>query len=818
MSLDETATAVQRGALSPVEFFKLVSVDQPGAIQGLVFRGRNGGLNSHVWNRREVSHAEWVAAKVSGRECYTTMAAYEAEKVSDYKGRTTENVVAVRGFWVDVEGTKKKGDTPYYPGARAVLVAVKAFVKATGLTPNAVVSTGSGGVHLHYVLAAPVGVAEWLPRAKALATMAKRHGFLIDEQCTTDAARVMRAPGSVHQTTGETVTARRLRPELYTLEEFDRLVGFDVATQPDSPAPARRYDLAVNGDMIGSVRGKFSYIRAAQQCGAMHRAAQANGADVAYPVWLLAVKTADLSTEGRAFAHQISSGHESYQEDETDRKLESLTGGPAGCEAWGTAYGAGGPCESCDYRGKIKNPAVQLGADIDTSPPGSVVSAEPENVVEWVGELNKRFALVRHGTKLVIVDFQTPSMSGRGVALGIGFLDVAAFRSMMNGRFAPVQKAGEKQRALADAWLSHQQRRQYEGLVYAPGEVLEANMLNLWQGFTVAPVQGDVSLWLELLAALVPIEADRKYALRWIAWKIQNPGGVPDTILIFPGPKGAGKNSLFNPVIDLFGRHAMLADDPELIAGRFTWHLMSLSFAVLDEAVFVGDPRQADRVKSRVTAKTMHYEQKGMDPVQGVNRCAYVMLTNHSHVWQATSDERRAVVVEVGETLRGNVDFWNRYHTWSTGDGPAALLHYLQSVDLTGFNPRVIPKGEALRKQVELTALRAPAAAWWHQCLSEGAVRWRDGMDRVAYLDETNETEIDRTALRLSYEQSAAVRGRVSSDWASAARRLVTWSGATGIRKTRTRVGGSREWRDVLPALGELRAAFTAATQVEFSD
>ena len=108
---------------------------------------------------------------------------------------------------------------------------------------------------------------------------------------------------------------------------------------------------------------------------------------------------------------------------------------------------------------------------------------------------------------------------------------------------------------------------------------------------------------------------------------------MPDTILIFKGAKGTGKNSLFDPLILLFGRHAMLADDPELIAGRFTWHLMSLSFAVLDEAVFIGDPKQADRVKSRVTAKTMHYEQKGMDPVQGVNRCAFVMLTNHQYVW-----------------------------------------------------------------------------------------------------------------------------------------------------------------------------------------
>jgi hypothetical protein len=242
---------------------------------------------------------------------------------------------------------------------------------------------------------------------------------------------------------------------------------------------------------------------------------------------------------------------------------------------------------------------------------------------------------------------------------------------------------------------------------------------------------------------------------------------------------------------------------------------MSLSFAVLDEAVFIGDPKQADRVKSRVTAKTMHYEQKGMDAVQGVNRCAFVMLTNHEYVWQATNDERRAVVIESGESLRGIFSFWDKYHAWLQTDGPASLLHYLLSIDLTGFNPRVIPKGEALRKQIEQTALRDPVAAWWHQCITEGAIRWRDLSDRVVYLNTDGVTEIDGASLRMSYEQSASNRGRISNGWAAAARRIKNWAGPDGVQRVRARVGGSREWRDLLPPLPALRTAFTQATQVE---
>ena len=188
-------------------------------------------------------------------------------------------------------------------------------------------------------------------------------------------------------------------------------------------------------------------------------------------------------------------------------------------------------------------------------------------------------------------------------------------------------------------------------------------------------------------------------------------------------------------------------------------------------------------------------------------------------MWQATNDERRAVVVEVGEALRGNLELWSKYHAWVAGAGPAALLHYLHVVDLTGFNPRDIPRGDALRRQAELTALRIPAVTWWHQCLTDGAVRWRDGTgEHVAHLSEDGETELDRVGLRLSYEQSAAVRGRAGADWAAAARRLSGWCGPEGMRKVRARVGAGRDWRDVLPPLGTLREAFTLATQVEVSE
>ncbi|MBC7618765.1 MAG: hypothetical protein H7293_07210, partial [Candidatus Saccharibacteria bacterium] len=245
------------------------------------------------------------------------------------------------------------------------------------------------------------------------------------------------------------------------------------------------------------------------------------------------------------------------------------------------------------------------------------------------------------------------------------------------------------------------------------------------------------------------------------------------------------------------------------IAGRFTGHLQTVAFAVLDEALFTGNSQQADRIKSRVTATTMTFEAKGRDPVQGVNRCAYVSLSNHSHVWQATVDERRAVVIEAGNGLVNDRTFWRQYYEWLDGSGPAALLHHLQCLNLQDFNPRVIPKGDALRRQVEQTALRDPITAWWHSVLTDGAISSRFGLTEVVLLESTP-TEVSKSDLQESFR--TAVPRSQTGDWSSAMRKLKSWVGSGGMNMRRPRNTANRGRTIILPPLSELRQTFEGAT------
>ena len=432
----------------------------------------------------------------------------------------------------------------------------------------------------------------------------------------------------------------------------------------------------------------------------------------------------------------------------------------------------------------------------------------------WVAELNARFAEVRVGTQVLVLDERTPIETPAGIRYTAGYLDIAAFRQMHNGRTALA--AGQRSQPLANAWLAHPDRRQYQGSVFEPGRATPAGILNLWVGFAVEPVAGDMTPWLRVLACVVPDPATQRYVLRWLARKVQHPGEVPGTILLVMGGKGTGKNSLFEPVVRIFGSHGRVFDDAEQIAGRFTGHLQTVAFAVLDEALFTGNSLQADRIKSRITATSMTFEAKGRDPVQGVNRCAYVSLSNHAHVWQATIDERRAVVIEAGTGLVNDRAFWSGYYAWLNGTGPAALLHHLQSLDVQDFDPRAIPKGEALRRQIEQTALRDPAAAWWHGILSEGVIGARFGTIIGTVLSVDTSTDVSKAELQDSFK-SANPRAH-AGDWAAAMRKLRGWVGPAGIPERRTRQGESRARNLVLPSLTALRQAFEQATGIRIDD
>ena len=90
-----------------------------------------------------------------------------------------------------------------------------------------------------------------------------------------------------------------------------------------------------------------------------------------------------------------------------------------------------------------------------------------------VGKLNETYALVLVGDKAAVL--KTPDDGG------IKFLTLSAFEQWLGNKFVQYQtRDGTKRTPLAKYWLHHPQRRQYEGIVFAPKRDVPGHY-NLWK-------------------------------------------------------------------------------------------------------------------------------------------------------------------------------------------------------------------------------------------------------------------------------------------------------------------------------------------------
>jgi hypothetical protein len=141
--------------------------------------------------------------------------------------------------------------------------------------------------------------------------------------------------------------------------------------------------------------------------------------------------------------------------------------------------------------------------------------------------------------------------------------------------------------------------------------------------------------------------------------------------------------------------------------------------------------------------------------------------------------------------------------------GPAALLHYLLSIDLTGFNPRKRPETLALADQRKQTLLNDdPVKAWWLGALTEGEFPMQEGASDWG-------ASVNADQLRRSYEHSTR-RARHAPQFNEAMKIVRGFVPAGSLTKQRPRDGGNlRRHVYRLPPIEEARAKFRERTGVE---
>jgi hypothetical protein len=255
---------------------------------------------------------------------------------------------------------------------------------------------------------------------------------------------------------------------------------------------------------------------------------------------------------------------------------------------------------------------------------------------------------------------------------------------------------------VADYWLGHKNRRTYTGgLVFIPNGACPSNAYNLWRGFGVDPVDGEVSTILDYIKEIVCSHNDTSYnyLVNWLAFGVQWPARQSEVATVIRGLKGTGKSTLGRLMCRIYGSHGMQVSNSRHLVGNFNGHLQNKVFLFADEAFFAGDRAGEGVLKALVTESRFVVEKKGVDATEVPNRLQILMCSNNEWVVPASADERRYFVLDVSDSRRGDESYWSGLNQRIDNGGAEAFLYYLKHIDLSAFSIRTVPNTAGLEAQ-----------------------------------------------------------------------------------------------------------------------
>jgi Family of unknown function (DUF5906) len=338
-----------------------------------------------------------------------------------------------------------------------------------------------------------------------------------------------------------------------------------------------------------------------------------------------------------------------------------------------------------------------------------------------IKELNDKHAVIGNlGGKCVVMEW-VPSVIMPG-AKELSYQSFTSFRERYANEYVDLD--GPHGRIPKAAyWLTHPQRRQYEGMDLMPNgpAVLPGGYLNLWRGWGVEPRKGSWRLMQRHIAEVLANgnQEFEDYIKRWTAWKFQNPGLPPEVALALLGGKGAGKGAWGYTLMLIFGQHGLQIYASEHLTGKHNAHLQNKLYLFLDEAIWAGDKEADRKLKTLTTEKWFMVEPKGINSFQWVNRLGLYMSGNDKWIVPASHDERRYAVNRINERWKQDKSYFTPLFEEINNGGAAAMLYDLLQYDLDGWHPREhVPQTKALldQKMLGMTGLEQ----WYVHLLSVG--------------------------------------------------------------------------------------------------
>jgi putative DNA primase/helicase len=337
------------------------------------------------------------------------------------------------------------------------------------------------------------------------------------------------------------------------------------------------------------------------------------------------------------------------------------------------------------------------------------------NVYEVLTEMNTYYSHVIVGGKHVVLSFIKDPLE----AEQFQFESLADFPK----RFFHFDVLNVNDRGMnrGIAWLKWSGKKMFtDGLAFYPDPAkCPPNKVNLFRGYLMSPVPGDVEPYLTHVRDVICAgdEIVYKYLIQYFAHMLQKPDEKPSIAIVLKSVEGTGKGSLIEPLLQIQGQYAIHTNGADLITGRFNSVIANKVLIFADE-VDLTETKCANKLKALISETSLQIERKCIDAGTVSSFSRFIFASNMDTVLKAGSRERRYLVLEPSPIYAQNQDYFNRYFSWLNNNGAAHLMHYLQNVDISDFNPRQAPVTRALIEE-KLANLDMPLAFMYGELCKE---------------------------------------------------------------------------------------------------
>ena len=212
--------------------------------------------------------------------------------------------------------------------------------------------------------------------------------------------------------------------------------------------------------------------------------------------------------------------------------------------------------------------------------------------------------------------------------------------------------AGPQPKKFTDEWRILENIRTYNTLDFLPPPlVCPKTTLNTFtglEGSLLPKSEVDISIFTNQLLLLVGEDLPSyNYCLDYLSQMVQQPGIIPRTALVFKSQQGVGKNMFFEGIgKKLLGSTLFLATDSmEKVIGRFNMNQNKI-MVIMDEVKGKDAFENSEALKNLITAETLLWEQKGLNPVK-INNCGrYIFFSNGNSPVKIEYSDRRFNIYE----------------------------------------------------------------------------------------------------------------------------------------------------------------------------